>query len=367
MGLNHSPRIVTNGLVVYLDAANRRSYPGSGSTWYDLSGLDNHISFPDMPTWDGTGFTFNGTTNYGTANSNLSNTITVPSVMIGCTVANGTALSKGQAGGFYNYGILGLTASTFRMRNTPGDYSPPGTFTAASGTNIYACAHTGSTRNYYHNNVYLGDNGLVMNFDPANRRIYSGTGNVAVNYANTDIQAIPINNTLYSANNGGTFDFNGSNNYIAISRNDWWKTVSSTTFQYWSKNNSGSGYSMCYQKGGWEGYTLTPGGVNYSGQSGSNDCALSIGITNGVWYMSTFVIDREAGFYYFYVNTILRGSKAIVHPAVGVVSRLHIGARGDVPDTYFNGSIGLVQVFNRALSAEEIRQSFEAMRSRYGI
>lgn len=37
-----SPNIVTEGLVLYLDAANSRSYPGSGSTWYDLSTVKNN-------------------------------------------------------------------------------------------------------------------------------------------------------------------------------------------------------------------------------------------------------------------------------------------------------------------------------------
>ena len=37
MGLSHSPRIVTDGLVLCLDAANPRSYPETGSGWYDLS------------------------------------------------------------------------------------------------------------------------------------------------------------------------------------------------------------------------------------------------------------------------------------------------------------------------------------------
>jgi len=32
-----SDAIVTDGLVIYLDAANPRSYPGTGSTWYNLS------------------------------------------------------------------------------------------------------------------------------------------------------------------------------------------------------------------------------------------------------------------------------------------------------------------------------------------
>jgi hypothetical protein len=42
VGINYSPKIVTDGLVLCLDAANPLSYPGSGNTWYDLSGYNNH-------------------------------------------------------------------------------------------------------------------------------------------------------------------------------------------------------------------------------------------------------------------------------------------------------------------------------------
>jgi len=38
MALNYGPRIITNGLVLNLDAADKNSYPGSGETWYDVSG-----------------------------------------------------------------------------------------------------------------------------------------------------------------------------------------------------------------------------------------------------------------------------------------------------------------------------------------
>ena len=36
MAVTHNPSITTGGLLVYLDAANTDSYPGSGNTWYDL-------------------------------------------------------------------------------------------------------------------------------------------------------------------------------------------------------------------------------------------------------------------------------------------------------------------------------------------
>ena len=42
MGISYNPHIVSDGLVLCLDAANPRSYPGSGSTWYDLSGNGNN-------------------------------------------------------------------------------------------------------------------------------------------------------------------------------------------------------------------------------------------------------------------------------------------------------------------------------------
>ena len=41
MGLAHSPRIITDGLVLCLDAGNTKSYPGTGTTWTDLIGSND--------------------------------------------------------------------------------------------------------------------------------------------------------------------------------------------------------------------------------------------------------------------------------------------------------------------------------------
>ena len=51
MGLIHSPHIVTDGLVLCLDAANSRSYPGTGTTWTDLKG-NNNGTLTNGPTFD---------------------------------------------------------------------------------------------------------------------------------------------------------------------------------------------------------------------------------------------------------------------------------------------------------------------------
>lgn len=68
MGLDHSPTIVTNDLIVYLDPANLRSYSGSGNTCYDISGKNNHGFLINTPTFNSAGalsnFSFNGSDEY---------------------------------------------------------------------------------------------------------------------------------------------------------------------------------------------------------------------------------------------------------------------------------------------------------------
>ena len=63
MSLNHSPAIVTDGLVLCLDAANIRSYPKTGTTWSDLAGTNNG-ALTNGPTFDagnGGSIVFDGT------------------------------------------------------------------------------------------------------------------------------------------------------------------------------------------------------------------------------------------------------------------------------------------------------------------
>jgi len=65
--LTHSPSIVTSGLVLYLDAANSRSYPGSGTSWFDLSGNGNNGTLTNGPTFNsgnGGSIVFDGVNDY---------------------------------------------------------------------------------------------------------------------------------------------------------------------------------------------------------------------------------------------------------------------------------------------------------------
>jgi hypothetical protein len=70
-----SPRIVTNGLILVLDAADKNSYPGSGTSWTDLSGNNNTGALTNGPTFNssnGGNITFDGINQCVVVNSNAS-------------------------------------------------------------------------------------------------------------------------------------------------------------------------------------------------------------------------------------------------------------------------------------------------------
>lgn len=64
--------IVRTNLQLYLDAASSASYPGSGTTWTDLSPNAYSTTLVGAPAWNSTYFTFNGTTEYVDTNQSLS-------------------------------------------------------------------------------------------------------------------------------------------------------------------------------------------------------------------------------------------------------------------------------------------------------
>lgn len=67
MAIAYNTNIVRDGMVLYLDAVNTKSYPGSGNTWFDLSGNQYNFTIYGSPAYNSAGyftFTNNQTTQY---------------------------------------------------------------------------------------------------------------------------------------------------------------------------------------------------------------------------------------------------------------------------------------------------------------
>jgi len=94
---NYTGGLVTEGLVLNLDAAKADSYPGSGTVWRDLSGNGNNGTLTNGPTFSGIGkqgsIVFDGTNDYVELLSSY-NTITSSGTVEIAIKFNGTNVYK---------------------------------------------------------------------------------------------------------------------------------------------------------------------------------------------------------------------------------------------------------------------------------
>lgn len=75
MAYRNGPKIITDGLVLCLDAAGTKSYPGNGTTWTDLSGNGNNGTLINGPTFssdNGGSLVFDGSNEWVACSASLS-------------------------------------------------------------------------------------------------------------------------------------------------------------------------------------------------------------------------------------------------------------------------------------------------------
>ena len=80
MGFGNRPRNILNGLIFSIDAADRNSYPGSGTTWIDLGPGRDNVVLSNGPTFNsdnGGSIVFDGVDDAGAATDVPGTLITV--------------------------------------------------------------------------------------------------------------------------------------------------------------------------------------------------------------------------------------------------------------------------------------------------
>ena len=149
MASKGGPDIVENGLTLFLDASNIRSYPGSGTTWSDLSGNGNNFSLINGPTFSAANLgsiVFDGVDDYLQISSlvwDYNNNFTIqfwftPSSLGG---ANGYGL-------FFN-GNPGLNTNRVQIAGTSDGSIYLNTVGSTVGDNFVSAAGLVSVGNWY--------------------------------------------------------------------------------------------------------------------------------------------------------------------------------------------------------------------------
>lgn len=174
MGINYNPRTVTDGLVFCIDAANPKSYPGSGTIIKDtinnlFGDLNNGVSFQNGY------FSFDGVDDYISFQDNnildLSSPFCIEIWIYPVSIS--TIFAKGQYGVHWNYGLR-----ADRVRHNNGDY---GFGTGYSVTNNVwqniIIRYDGTKNQVYKNSV------LVSDFTPNSYSPNQGSGILALGRA----------------------------------------------------------------------------------------------------------------------------------------------------------------------------------------
>ena len=129
MAINAGPKIVEDGLVFCVDAANKKSYPGAGTTWTDLTANKDNGTLTNM---DATNFSNDsaGSLSFDGANERIQfNSTTMPSAYpfslsawIKTTTLTGgdfrTVAAFGNTSSNTSFAILGVDKNTSRARWT---------------------------------------------------------------------------------------------------------------------------------------------------------------------------------------------------------------------------------------------------------
>ena len=240
-------------------------------------------------------------------------------------------------------------------------------------------------------NTSIVTNGLVFALDAANSRSYSGSG-LTANGLVGGIGGTLVNGVGFSSANNGSFFFDGTNDQISTADIDlsstnkvtvscWVKALnyrevsnsSNIVFEFSSDFNSNIGsFVAAFADGSGINSGLYPvilgirsPGYNYAGYSKTLVNDLS-------WHHWGCIFDTSlsGNETILYIDGVSRA--AVITPLQSDNSsnfgnyKLFIGNR-DSSSYPANCNIGQIQVYNRALTAQEIRQNYNATKKRYGL
>jgi hypothetical protein len=252
MSLTHGVNMVRDGLVLCLDARNPKSYPGTGNTWFDISGNNNHATLSDV-------------------------------------------------GSKVSYNPLGY------FQHTVTDYFGATTATEVSldtGGGVWQIPHSSS-------------------ISPNGSWTISGF---------MDIEGTQSNN------GGGWLHKPGSGDERGVNVEVYSNILRANDSLSWTQNNID--ISAWHNKFALYTFVFTQ--------------------TSGVY-------GTDAGKFDFYINGELQNSSASFTPKIDGTSSIWLGRRQGHLKHFFKGKYTNFHFYKKALSQDEIKQNFEAIRGRFGI
>ena len=217
-------------------------------------------------------------------------------------------------------------------------------------------------------------NGLVLYLDAGNRKSYSTTGTAWTDLTKNKANGTTVNSPVFSSNNNGYFTFDGVSTYVNMPTSSF-PTGNQITIGIWNYGITAVAASAIWLSDAsnnrtinihlpWSDNTVYFDCGNSAGTYDRiNTAALSASQWQNSWHYWVFTKNVTTGTMQIFLDGVLNTSGTaktltILTPTVSYVGR-SISA-------YHNGRISKIDVYNRALTASEILQNYNATKSRYG-
>jgi len=223
-----------------------------------------------------------------------------------------------------------------------------------------------------YNNIIVSD-GLVFYIDAANPRSYSGTG-LTANGLVGGIGATLINGVGFTSSNNGTFTFDGTNDYIAVSGTNFPLSNSARTLNIWyyTKTSTWQADVNNLFWYGTAGSTRQSFGVDFGTYptmefySWADDINWNTTAPQVGWKNLQIAYDGNLTVRIYELGVLVATKTFSAQLNTVLSTDVQIGAITYVPG-YFDSNISQVSMYNRALSSTEILQNYNATKRRYGL
>ena len=205
-----NPSVITSGLVLNLDIGNPTSYPGSGTTWYDLSGNGNNGTIVNSPAYTRSArvsylsFGSGGTQRTSFTYQTPIQTATAPTTGFTWDI---WAYPVANQDGYVLMGYRGTTPLQFYKLTTQKFEMYPAEIFYLFALNVWqniTAVFDGASRNnkltLYVNGVSVGlRNGSNPDYSPSAMPFYVGGDPTASEYATARINKVAVYNRALSA------------------------------------------------------------------------------------------------------------------------------------------------------------------------
>ena len=390
MSLLHSPRIVTDGLQLHIDPTLTNSWkdrsvnvhpnPLDIVTWFSLTSPANNCRISRETTFTspvgGIPMKMETTGNdshvgtyanppYNLAPTKIGETWTVS------VWARSDRATTGQIFifGCYNFGSNFFEAPATTINITSEWQRFSFTYTIANAGSLYMQTRLDGADTF--NGATIWWDGLQVEKSSTMSAFTAKTSSTLYDLSGNRYNSTAVNNPSYITDNSGILALDGVKDYITfpVGNRPTISTITGFTIGMWvfqAATQGSAAWNYFYNSGGLEmgTYTTTGGSFLMKDYLASSGPTVGTGNISAGWNYIAFGTDSsQIPFVYHYnATTSSYATASAFNPVTYTIDKLFQGG-----STYYGAKVGPIQIYDRALTATEVVQNFNALRGRYGI